>query len=308
MRLERSGVVRVSCSWIYKQFHQDRALLAASSSSSCDSAVCPRRRQPTARSVGRSCIPQRTDISERPAVVEARQRIGNCEGDTILGKGHQGATVTLVNRVSKDLVLRPLVRKTATLLAGDAVTSMLAPFQAFVLTLTFDFRLWHLVRRPPGQATDRRLLRTETRERGNEMMMFYSPRTRESSFAEVTSYGTLSHVTATLPHLTAPAPLPLCRRSGPRRVSAPAQPIHNPVQRPPAQLRREPHGLGGITFSYVAPGRAVVLDLFAHRSLSSTPLIHSSPRPYLLLYVTVRCASRHRCNEAGVKSSSISKL
>ena len=39
--------------------------------------------------------------------------------------------------MSKYLVLRPVARKTAALV-GDAVTSLPAPFQALVLTLTFD--------------------------------------------------------------------------------------------------------------------------------------------------------------------------
>ena len=62
---------------------------------------------------------------------------GDWEGDIIIGKGHQGAAVTLVDRVSKYLVLQPVAPKTAALV-GDAVTSLLAPFQALVLTLTFD--------------------------------------------------------------------------------------------------------------------------------------------------------------------------
>ena len=135
-RLDLSGVVSVSFSWIYKQIHQDRArggklfiFLRQRGR---------KRRQPAAAgAAGRGCIPQRTDISERPRIVKARQRVGDWEGDTILGKGHQGAAVTLVDRVSKYLVLHPVARRTA-VLVGDAVTSPPDPFQALVLTLTFD--------------------------------------------------------------------------------------------------------------------------------------------------------------------------
>ena len=93
------------------------------------------KRMPLA--AGRGCIPHRRDISERPAAVDEKRRAGDWEGDTIIGKGHQGAAVTLVERVSKYLVLKPVARKTAALV-GHAVTDLLAPFAPLVLTLTFD--------------------------------------------------------------------------------------------------------------------------------------------------------------------------
>ena len=39
---------------------------------------------------GRGCIPNRVDITERPAIVETKSRLGDWEGDTIIGKNHQG--------------------------------------------------------------------------------------------------------------------------------------------------------------------------------------------------------------------------
>ena len=135
-RLELSGVVTVSFSWIYKKIHQDRAR-GGKLFIFLRQHGRKRRQQPPAGCAGRGCIPQRTDISARPAIVEAKQRVGDWEGDTIIGKGHQGAAVTLVDRMSKHLVLQPVARKTSALV-GDAVSSLLAPFQALVLTLTFD--------------------------------------------------------------------------------------------------------------------------------------------------------------------------
>ena len=135
-RLELSGVVRVSFSWIYKKIHQDRAR-GGKLFVFLRQRGRKRRLKPAAGSAGRGCIPQRTDISERPGIVEDKQRVGDWEGDTIIGKGHQGAAVTLVDRVSKYLVLQPVARKTAKLVS-DAVTRLLTPFQTLVLTLAFD--------------------------------------------------------------------------------------------------------------------------------------------------------------------------
>ncbi len=46
-------------------------------------------------------------------MVADRQRIGDWEGDTIIGKGHQQAIVTLVDRVSKLTRIGPVTTKHA---------------------------------------------------------------------------------------------------------------------------------------------------------------------------------------------------
>jgi IS30 family transposase len=43
----------------------------------------------------------RVDIDERPDLVNLRARLGDWEADTMIGKGHQGALVTLDERKSK---------------------------------------------------------------------------------------------------------------------------------------------------------------------------------------------------------------
>jgi IS30 family transposase len=57
------------------------------------------------KKAGRGCIPNRIDISERPKVVEDKIRLGDWEGDTIVGANHKGAIVTLVDRKSKFALL-----------------------------------------------------------------------------------------------------------------------------------------------------------------------------------------------------------
>ncbi len=65
------------------------------------------------RHSGRGRIPGRVDISERPAEVESRERVGDREADTIIGKGHSGAVVPLVDRAPEYTYSRRAGRRTS---------------------------------------------------------------------------------------------------------------------------------------------------------------------------------------------------
>lgn len=82
-------------------------------------------------------IPDRVDIEERPDIVNNRERLGDWEADTMIGKNHKGALVTLDERVSKLRLVYPLARKKA-MAVKDAIVSLLTPFQEWVKTITFD--------------------------------------------------------------------------------------------------------------------------------------------------------------------------
>lgn len=86
---------------------------------------------------GRGCIPGRIDIAERPAIVEEKSRLGDWEGDTIIGKEHKGAVVSIVDRCSKLTLLKKVNRKTA-LEVEEALTDKLGDVADCVLTLTLD--------------------------------------------------------------------------------------------------------------------------------------------------------------------------
>lgn len=58
-------------------------------------------------------IPNRVDISQRPKIVEEKSRIGDWEGDTIIGANHQGAILTLVDRATKYCLMEKLNSKQA---------------------------------------------------------------------------------------------------------------------------------------------------------------------------------------------------
>lgn len=75
-------------------------------------------------------------IHERPSIVEQRGRVGDFEGDTIVGKG-PARIVTLVDRKSGWTRLRKVPDGTATAVA-EAVLSVLHPVRARVHTLTWD--------------------------------------------------------------------------------------------------------------------------------------------------------------------------
>jgi len=85
----------------------------------------------------RSGIPNRMDIDERPEVVNNRERIGDWEADTIIGKNHQGAIVTLDERKSKLRLAFPLAGKKAQPVL-EATVLLLDPIKTFVKTITFD--------------------------------------------------------------------------------------------------------------------------------------------------------------------------
>ena len=52
----------------------------------------------------RGTISDQVRIDKRPKVVEKRTRIGDYEGDTVIGKSHKGAIATLVDRTSRFLI------------------------------------------------------------------------------------------------------------------------------------------------------------------------------------------------------------
>jgi Transposase and inactivated derivatives, IS30 family len=85
----------------------------------------------------RGQIPDRRDISTRPASVERRNRIGHWEGDTIIGARQKQAIVTMVERKSGLTLLFKVTHKTSDAVA-QGIMRMMAPIKKKVKTLTFD--------------------------------------------------------------------------------------------------------------------------------------------------------------------------
>jgi IS30 family transposase len=78
-------------------------------------------------------------IDERPAIVDTRQRLGDWEVDTIIGKGHRHAIVSLTERKSRLALLRKVERKTAQAVA-NAVIELLKLVPVRIRTITADNR------------------------------------------------------------------------------------------------------------------------------------------------------------------------
>ncbi|MDP5211370.1 IS30 family transposase, partial [Microbulbifer sp. 2205BS26-8] len=85
----------------------------------------------------RGQIKNRVDIDDRPEVVDSRCRIGDWEGDTVVGKGHKSALLTMVERKTLYTLIVRLTGKRADLLAEAAVTSMKS-LKSKIKTITLD--------------------------------------------------------------------------------------------------------------------------------------------------------------------------
>jgi IS30 family transposase len=79
----------------------------------------------------------RRPIATRPAVVDTRSRIGDWEADTIVGRGHRGGILSLVERHSRYCVLQKVATKSPATVA-DAICTSLLPVRDKVLTITSD--------------------------------------------------------------------------------------------------------------------------------------------------------------------------
>lgn len=133
-RLRMEGRRFVSHEWIYQHVYADKK-------SGGDLYRCLRCQKQRKKRYGsnerRGKIPDRTGIEQRPAIVDQKARIGDWEGDTIIGTGHKGAIVSLVERKSIYTLLGKVERKKADLVA-DMEIRLLTPFREMVHTITKD--------------------------------------------------------------------------------------------------------------------------------------------------------------------------
>ena len=81
--------------------------------------------------------PSRKSIDERPAIVASKGRPGDWEADTIIGKNHHQAMVSLVERQSELTRLAKVERNTEAAVK-QAVINMLKPLAESVHTITSD--------------------------------------------------------------------------------------------------------------------------------------------------------------------------
>jgi IS30 family transposase len=85
----------------------------------------------------RGVLKDRISIEQRPAIAGDRSRTGDWEGDTVIGKGHQGALVTLVERKSRYTLAHRVNSRQASGV-GQTIIELLRPHKSQCLTVTFD--------------------------------------------------------------------------------------------------------------------------------------------------------------------------
>jgi len=126
--------VSISHEWIYQYILQDKA----NGGVLYHHLRCKKQRRKRYGSYNRrGQLIDRISIDERPSIVESRSRIGDWELDTIIGKNHKQAIVSLTERKTRYTLIQKVKRKTADSVA-DAIIKLLSPFSDRVITMTSD--------------------------------------------------------------------------------------------------------------------------------------------------------------------------
>ena len=134
-RFKVSNILQVSPETIYQHVWANKA--AGGKLYRCLRHTGKKYNKRGGKTAGRGLIPNRTDIEDRPKIVETKSRIGDIEGDTIIGAQHKGAILSYVDRNSKytKLALMPN-NKAESVLLGTKQT--LEQFKGRLHTITFD--------------------------------------------------------------------------------------------------------------------------------------------------------------------------
>jgi len=133
-RLAMEQGVSISHEWIYQHVYADKR-------SGGDLYRDLRCQKARSKRYGcydrRGRIPIQVSIDERPAIVDAKRRFDDWEGNTVIGKGHRGALLTLVERKSLYTVIHSVIHKTAEAVCA-AVRGGLTSYIDRVHTITHD--------------------------------------------------------------------------------------------------------------------------------------------------------------------------
>jgi IS30 family transposase len=132
--LKKHRSIQVSHEWIYQYTLADKR---AGGDLHRHLRCQKKRRKRYGSYERRGNLPNRVSIDQRPTIVDQRQRIGDWEIDTIVGKGHCQAIVTLTERKSRFTLLRKVERRTADLV-GNAAIDLLQPHSERLHTITAD--------------------------------------------------------------------------------------------------------------------------------------------------------------------------
>jgi IS30 family transposase len=129
-RMALQGGRSISHEWIYQHILQDKE---------CGGKLykhlrCQKKRRKRYGAYERrGNLPNRVWIDERPAEANQRARIGDWEADTIIGRRHQQAILTLVDRKSRFVLMSKLTTRSAEEVERQMV-QLLSPWKNHTLT------------------------------------------------------------------------------------------------------------------------------------------------------------------------------
>ena len=85
----------------------------------------------------RGVIAGRVDIDKRPAIVEAKNRLGDMEIDLIIGQNHKGALLTINHRSTRCLFMSKIDSKEASIVESKSI-ELLQDWKFLIKTITSD--------------------------------------------------------------------------------------------------------------------------------------------------------------------------
>lgn len=134
-RLKRENIGQISHETIYLRIYADKTT-GGTLHRALRCQKKRRKRYGSGRS-RRGQIPHRVGIESRPSAVDGKIRVGDWEGDTVVGKGHSQAIVTVVERKTKFTVLHKVAHNTSDLVT-KGIIRQLQDIKPLVKTITFD--------------------------------------------------------------------------------------------------------------------------------------------------------------------------
>jgi transposase, IS30 family len=134
-RTKKDGLMLASHETIYKYVYDDKAKGGVLYKELRQTHR--RRRKRRNSNKRRGIIKDRISIHDRPAVIESRTRLGDWEGDTVVGKGHKSSIGTMVDRTSKQTKIMKLTKANAKQTANKIIQKMKKSTTP-VLSITLD--------------------------------------------------------------------------------------------------------------------------------------------------------------------------
>lgn len=101
----------------------------------------------------RGIIKDRVSIDKRAKIVDNKTRIGDWEIDTVIGKDHKGAILTIVDKASKFVLIKNIGSKHSDITAQTTI-DLLYPLRAITHTITADNGKEFALHKEVSQALD----------------------------------------------------------------------------------------------------------------------------------------------------------